>query len=752
MADSLYGIQIYLIIEVIKRLFIPFLFYCSGILAQGNKGILKSDTLVKVMDAVQISSRIHLDGVLQEAEWKLARPSPRFTQVEPVQGSMPNFDTEVKVLYNPQYLYFGIFAHDSMGKKAIRATDLRRDFDYRQHDLINFSFDGFNDKRNAMAMAINPYGVQRDYLAFDEIYVENEWDGLWAVRTTRTDSGWFAEIAIPWKTLRYPATSSPVQNWGFNVYRNRRRTNEITALSEFPRSVSAVRMSYAGVLRNLTPPPPKPNIRVQPYILTSYDRYRAVASEDVSDDTHVKLGADAKLAINQNAILDLTVNTDFAQADVDRQVNNVTRFSVFFPERRQFFLENSSLFSIGVSQIRERYGGLMRIQPFFSRRIGLDDFGNPIPINAGARFVSRSLKRNYGAILMRQRGVDSLPATNFLVARFSENLGKQNRIGMLVTVKNQPGASDVTSAVDGFFRLGKFHAISTMIMHSASGNTGRNGVSAFAQYFYTTNRWRIWCTETLVTKDFNPEMGFVSRNDVIGTTPGIYWFYRGEKLPFNKWLRAYEPGISAELYHQASTGTLIERQVNINPLYLNLQGGGYFSYGITSLFQRLTEPFEPLGLYISPGEYSYLRNYILASTDPSRFINLLADISWGSYFNGKLVSGDFTLQFAPLPHISLKGRFNRNHFMDVGEPETSSTIDLYSVEGRFALNPRLQLIGFYQKNMDNNSFNYNIRLSWEYQPLSYIYLVFNHRDFYDPEEFRQIEDHAIAKISYLRQF
>ncbi len=734
-----------------KRLFILLLFYSSGIFA-GSNAIFKPDSAVKEIEAVQISSHIQLDGLLQEAEWQLTSPSPRFIQVEPVQGSIPNFDTEVKVLYNPKYLYFGIFAHDSMGKKAIRATDLKRDFDYRQHDLINLSFDGFNDKRNAMAMAFDPYGVQRDYLAFDEIYVENEWDGLWSVRTNRTDSGWFAEIAIPWKTLRYPKTDSAILNWGFNVYRNRRRTNEITAFSEFPRSVSSVRMSYAGVLRNLQPPPPRSNIRIQPYILTSYDKYKAVESEDVSDDTHIKLGADAKLAINQNAILDLTVNTDFAQADVDRQINNVTRFSVFFPEKRQFFLENSSLFSIGVSQIRERYGGLMRIQPFFSRRIGLDDFGNPIPISAGARFVSRSLKRNYGAILMRQRGVDSLPATNFLVARFSENFGKQNRIGMLVTAKNQPDASNVTTAVDGFFRLGRFNSISTMLIHSASGSTGRNGISAFAQYFYTTNRWRIWWTESLVTKDFNPEMGFVSRNDVIGTTPGIYWFYRGDKLPFKKWLRAYEPGISAELFHQASTGSLIERQVNLNPFYLNLQGGGYFSLGIISLFQQLQVPFEPLGVYIGPGKYSYIRSYVLASTDPSRFINLLADFSWGSYFNGKLISGDWTLQFAPLPHISLKGRFNRNYFMGVGEPETSTTIDLYGVEGRFALNPRLQLIGFYQKNSDNNSFNYNIRLAWEYQPLSYIYLVFNHRDFYDPEQYRQIEDHAIAKISYLRQF
>jgi hypothetical protein len=744
MAEALKNIQ------VNKKFFI-FLLTAMPVYSQ-KVDVFKPDSVKKEIEAIQISSSLHVDGLLNEEEWKKAKPSPRFTQIEPYQGVAPNYDTDVKVLYNKQYLYFGIFSHDSLGKKAIRAIDLKRDFDYRQHDLINLSFDAFNDQRNAMAMALNPFGVQRDYLALDEIFVDNDWDGLWKAQTLRTDSGWFAEIAIPWETFRYPKTTDTVQNWGFNVYRNRRRTNEITALSEFPRSVSSVRMAYAGVLKNLRPPPPGTNIRIQPYILTSYDRYKTKEIGIESDDTNFKPGGDLKWVINPNTILDLTANTDFAQADVDRQVNNVTRFSVFFPERRQFFLENSSLFGIGVSQVKERWGGIMRIHPFFSRRIGLDDNGNPIPIDAGGRFVARSPKRNYGAILMRQRDLDTIPATNFFVGRFSENLGKQNRIGLLVAVKNNIDGSNITSAVDGFFRLHGVHSLSTMILHSVSTGSGRQGISGYAQYFYSTNQMKIWWTETLVTKDFNPEMGFVSRKDVVGTTPGIYWYYRGNKLPFKKWLRAYEPGISSEFYHQASTGKLIERQITAYPVYLNLQSGGYLGYGISSVYQRLSMPFDPLGVVIQEGSYSYFRNEILASTDPSRFINLLVIFNWGDYYNGKLISGDWTLQFAPIPHISLKGRFNRNYFSHVGEEVTTATIDLYSLEGRFALNPRLQFVGFYQKNSENSSQNYNLRFSWEYKPLSYIYLVFNHRSFNEPGQNTEIEDHAIAKISYLKQF
>ncbi len=380
--------------------------------------IFKPDSIKREIEAVRISTSLRVDGLINDDEWKNVKPVSNFIQIEPYQGKLPNHDTEIKVLYNKQYLYFAIFARDSLGKKAIRATDFKRDFNYWQHDLLNLSFDGFNDNRNAMALVTNAYGVQRDLLSFDDLYYDVDWDGLWRVRTTRTDSGWVAEMRIPWQTLRYPKTTDSVQHWGFNLYRNRRLTNEITAFSPYPRSYSALRMNYAGVLKNLQPPPPRPNIRIQPYLLGSYDHYRLNNPDSKNSDTNFKAGGELKWAINPNTILDLTVNTDFAQADADRQVNNVTRLSVFFPERRQFFLENASLFGVGQSQSDDGSGGSMRIQPFFSRRIGLDDYGNPIPIDAGGRFVYRSLKRNFGTMVMRQREVGESPGTNFIVGRY----------------------------------------------------------------------------------------------------------------------------------------------------------------------------------------------------------------------------------------------------------------------------------------------------------------------------------------------
>ena len=234
--------------------------------------VFEPDSIRKSIQSQKISTSIKIDGILNENEWKLSPSSPRFTMIEPFQGNKPNHETEVKVLFNKNFLYVGLYARDTMGKKALRAIDFKRDFNFMAHDMVTLSFDGFNDKRNAMAFAVNPYGVQRDLLAFDDAYYDVDWDGLWKTRTSRTDSGWYAEIAIPWKTLRYHINENETQEWGFNVYRNRRLTNEISALSPFPRSFTSLRMNYAGVLKGLQPPPPQTNIRIQPYLLTSFDK------------------------------------------------------------------------------------------------------------------------------------------------------------------------------------------------------------------------------------------------------------------------------------------------------------------------------------------------------------------------------------------------------------------------------------------------------------------------------------------------
>ncbi|CCH00765.1 hypothetical protein FAES_2756 [Fibrella aestuarina BUZ 2] len=760
---------------MIKPLLVLFLFTPFAAAAQ-DQPIFQPDSVKRVVVATPIQTQLRVDGRLDEAAWQQAVPANRFTMIEPVQRDRANHDTDIRLLFNQQYLYIGAFCRDSLGRRSIRATDLRRDFSFRSHDYIGISIDGFNDRRNAMMFMTNPYGTQRDLLSFDDLLYDTDWDGLWRVRTTRTDSGWVAEIAIPWQTLRYRGSQDSTQSWGINFFRNRRMTNEVSGWSRYPRSFSALRMDYAGRVAGLQPPPPRANIRVQPYVLVSSDRYNGTVVGNRRDEA-VKLGGELKWAINPNTVLDLTANTDFAQADADRQVNNVTRFSVFFPERRQFFLENASLFGPNLSPYEDLSGGSMRIQPFFSRRIGLDNAGNPIPIDAGARLVHRSLTTNYGALLMRQRGVGNSPTTTFAVGRFSQNIGPQSRIGALLTLRDesqlvdslgrvgQPGRTNWVGAIDGFFRLSESQSISTMLMRSGTsvGNVptagtsaaGDQGVAGYVQYLLQTNQWKFWWTESIVTASFNPGVGFVSRNDVVATTPGVFWLSRGKWLPFRRVIRAFEPGFMPEFYHSITTGRLVERQLNINPFWLNLQSGGFFGLFLNPTYQFLAEGFDPLGVRIAPGEYSYTRYAAWMASDPSRRLSYTLNYELGGYYNGNLATTDLTVRYAPLPHISLTGRYIGNQFSEVGENRESPSVKLYSIEGRFALNPRLQLIGFYQYNTDLNRDAYNIRLSWEYQPLSFLYLVFNQRAYTSTvrqQEFRQQEQHLIGKLSYLKQF
>ncbi|MFZ9159668.1 MAG: DUF5916 domain-containing protein, partial [Aquirufa sp.] len=366
----------------------------------------------KEFQPLKIERALKADGNLDEVEWSNAPSLGIDFQVEPFQGNKASFSSQVKMLYNHQYLYVAAILGDTVGKNGYRAPNLKRDYQFVENDLFGIAIDGFNDKRNAIVLQSNAYGAQRDLLAFDDRQFDIDWDGLYRVRTQRSDSSWVAEFAIPWQTLRYPKTDgTKAQDWGINFFRVRRASNELAVWSPHPRSMSPLRMDYAGKLTGIIPPPPTgTNIRFIPYLLqvSNNSEGTEIGNASTSD---FKLGGEIKWAISPTSIMDFTFNTDFAQADVDRQVNNISRFSVFFPERRQFFLENASLFSAGLAPVNEVVGGSMYIQPFFSRTIGLDQNVNPIAITAGTRFVYRSEKRNFGGIYMRHGEGDGDPFT-----------------------------------------------------------------------------------------------------------------------------------------------------------------------------------------------------------------------------------------------------------------------------------------------------------------------------------------------------
>lgn len=732
-----------------KEIFFVVLFGLTCRLPLYAQTVSKHQSSKKALISKRTAEIITINGLLNEESWDSVKVGLGFKQIEPDPGEDAKFKTEVKSLYNDQYLYFGIICHDTAGRNKFKVPDLKRDFAFQNHDLVGITIDGFNDRRNSMTFFVNPYGAQRDYLSFDDTYFDVAWDGLWRVNTTRTDEFWIAEFAIPWKTLRYKINGDKQPYFGLNVQRVRRTSNERSAWSVYPRSVGFNRMQYAGVITGFNPPKPATNILVNPHSLLTND-------PESPASISIKAGGEVKWALNPNLVFDATVNTDFAQADVDQLVNNLTRFSVLLPEKRQFFLENASLFGVGITGSENSPSGNISLIPFFSRRIGLDENNRPVPLDYGGRMVYRSAERNTGTMFIQQRGVDRNPRQRFFVGRYSENIGRYSRVGIITTAQRTVPTDTSnsflthTTAVDGFFRLNAENLLKGMVAY-AGGTTRKNGDWAgYVQYQYNNSRVNAWLTSVIITENFDPSAGFVSRRNVISATPGAELNLRGKWMPIQKKIRAYVPSLRGEFYHQASTGILQEQTIEVAPLAFNLINGGEIKGSYSHHYQNILTGFRPLGITISKGKYTYSRYRFAFSSDASRKLSYDVSYETGGYFNGNLNSIDASVAFSPNPYVSVEAGINRNDFKEVGTTAVDKTVNLYTLNSRLALNPQLQLTLSYQKNSLDDSSSYNGRFSWEYKPLSFIYLVFNRREF---DVFkRQPEQNSIVKINFLKQF
>jgi Domain of unknown function (DUF5916)/Carbohydrate family 9 binding domain-like len=736
------------------KIFAHGIFFCLLFFEAKSQEIFEPVRPQKKIVPSKIISTINVDGRLDEAAWDSAKSINDFIEINPKQGSTPSQPTFVRILYNNSYLYIAVTCMDKGGKKSIRATDFKRDFDAPYHDLFAIMIDGFKDARNAMAFLINPYGVQRDVLCFDDRFFDVEWDGLWKVRTQRTDSGWIAEIAIPWKTLRYPATAGAFQTWGINFTRQRRSTNEYYSWSPFPRAYSLTRMSYEGLLDSLVVPAASTNIRIQPYTLISAEKEHLYSNwkEDVKE------GGEIKWALASNKVLDLTFNTDFAQADVDQQLNNLQRFSIFFPERRQFFLENASLFKSGLDVNPDgNKGTQMTIQPFFSRKIGLDDNGNPINIQAGARYIQRGDKNALGLMSVRQASSDSLSPANFFIGRYTCGIGKQNQIGALITTRlqehafNKPieGYTNWSGTVDGFFRLSEKLQWNGMLSATSTPGKVEKGIAGYSQVFYRNDYVNAWWNQSFVSRNYSPEIGFVNRSNIICTSPGFYITDRGKWLP--AFIRSFDPGIKTDMLHTLNTGKLEEINLNIFPVWFEFHNGGYAGFSWRYQYQLLYGNFEPLNAMIAPGKYTYSRLDFQCSSDPSKKWNLKAEYSFGSFYDGRLQDINLQTRYSPVPQVSLTGGFEQYLLRQVGIQKLSAIYYLYNLQVKLALNPRIQLSVFYQKNTSTAVNGLNAKFSGEYKSLSYFYIVWNTRQWVE----NSIKERSLAgilKLSYLKQF
>jgi hypothetical protein len=665
------------------------------------------------IEARRATGSVTLDGRLDEPDWAAAPSVRGFRQIEPRQGETATFDTEVAVLYDDQQLYVGARCWDSQGAAAVRVRNLRRDFDFGTDDVFGVSFDTFRDGHNAMVFETNPWGVRRDQEVLDSDVQDLQWDGAWSVRTERGPEGWTVEMAIPWQTLRYPQNGS---EWSVNFVRVIRRLNETTGWSPWPRAYNPYRMSYAGLLVGIEPPPPSTNLRLQPYAVAT-DR------SGVSSDGSVEVGGDVKWAINPGTVLDVTVNTDFAQADADRQVVNLTRFSVLFPEQRPFFLESASLFSAGLER---------SVRPFFSRRIGLAEDGTPIAIHAGARLTHRNGRRSAGALVVRQAGSGSFDSTTFGVGRFVQNVGREGRVGALLTTRFDEagaGGASVTNTVgtfDTYLRPAPHLFVKAMLSGSTTSGHGGDGLAASLDFTYLGNRLAGGWLGEYVGPDYLPAAGFLIRPDLIRNYPGVTFDLRPRWKP--AFVRRFVFHTSANVFHRASDGQFQEAQWFVPLLGAWFSDSGWFLSYIVPNWQRLDVPFSPLpGVRVEPGRYQYNRFLLSTSSDTSRRFVVRGDFETGGFYDGSSQVLTLAAVATPSPRASLALSYTLNALHDIGRDRADSTTHLVAPILRLAFDPKLQLTLFYQRNTAASLSTWNARLSWEFRPLSYVYLVFNER-------------------------
>ncbi len=680
-----------------------------------------------------------LDGRLDDAAWAHDGTGD-FVQFEPHQGEKATHASTVWVAWDDDALYVAARLEQPGGWLAFNQRDLRRDWATTETDAFNVILDTFGDGRNAFTFAINPYGAQRDEQVIDDTLFEPNWDTVWASATARDEQGWTLELAIPWKSLRY---GPPGTQWGIQFFRRERGRNEDTAWSPVPRTFSAWRMTYAGRLEGIEPPPPRlVALQVRPYA-----SLRAERVDEGGPHFVPSAGGEVTWTPRSDTVVDLTVNTDFAETDVDRRVVNLTRFSVFFPERRQFFLESAGVFSVGDEGF---------IQPYFSRRIGLEN-GQPVPIAVGVRAVHRTPERSAGALFVQTLAARGAAPALFGVGRYTQHVGQQSRLGGLVALRHDfawnggDATTNVVPSVDGLWRSsggGVTLRASAMGSGTWTGARSRYGAAGYAEAELDSNLGGITFWGAGVTPDFEARTGFVGRENMVGVGTEGWLDWRPPTLP--SFLRNIGSSFEGWVLWSADRGEFQEASLWYAPLTFLFAGGDDVFLITDSSVQQLYEDFAPVpGVSFAPGRYAYTRLGVYAASQASRRVQLTAEVTGGRYYTSDTVRSVVGASVQPIPHVQVYGAWEYNRFWGEGVRAGVAEAHLLRIETRLAVSPKLQLIGSYQRDTAGNGSILNARLAWEFLPLSFLYVVFTDtRALFPWDGALPPEQRLVAKVAF----
>ncbi len=711
----------------LKNFALPFL--CLGLIVPVASAVAQSVTPPgerprPLTTATELSNAPVLDAmVVGDSAWDGVVPTTGFVQIRPTEGIDATRKTEVFIGYTSTALYIGVIAYDD-DPSTIVVADSRRDSSLDETDSFRFIIDGLLDRQNAYLFGTSPAGVQYDAQVIKEGEAGGfgaggggfnlNWDGSWNVEAKITDIGWVAEFEIPFKTLRYG--SGEVQEWGINFQRNIRSNNEIVFWAPLNRQRDINRVSEAGTLQGIRPPKSR-NLQITPYVLAS----RKEGGSIIGKENDQEFGVDIKYSLTPSLTLDATYNTDFAQVEVDDAVVNLDRFNIFLPEKRPFFLENADQFNVGTPE---------QVELFFSRRIGIND-GAEVPIEGGVR-VSGTVGTgtNLGFLYMSDEGITGSAAQNdYVVARVNQELPNRSSIGAIVVSREGDGSiigsrsddQNQTYGIDGAWGIGE-----NMLLQGYYAKTDTPGLTdddfAFStRMAYSSPKWSARLGYAEVREDFNPEVGFLRRDD----------YRRGDALIMRRFrpegaLLEVRPHIVVDNYWNLDG--FLETGFQHYDVHWEFKNGYQIDTGMNYLKDGLLEPFEIIdGVFVPAGTYSGHELQLRGNTNRGAPLSFSFKLNTGKRFGGDRTVLESTVNYRIGETFSSELIYVHNAY-DLPVMGGDFDVGLTRLRLSYSFTPQMLLQALIQYNDHEKVLSTNVRFSLLRTANSGLFVVYNEFD------------------------
>jgi hypothetical protein len=700
--------------------------------------------------AIALTAPLRLDGNLDEEIYQTITPISDFVQNEPQNGAPASERTEVWISFDDQNVYISVRSSETQPARMV-VNEMRRDsLAIVQNENFQFAFDTFYDRRNAISFQFNPIGGRLDGQIANEDQFNRDWNPIWSLEVRRHADGWTAEAAVPFKSIRFnPGTA---QIWGFQARRINRWKNEISYVTPLPAGTGDnghMRVSQYATLVGLQVPSDTRVLDLKPYLISDVTTDRNLArrrSNDVSGD----FGFDAKYSLTQNLTADFTYNTDFAQVEADEQQVNLTRFSLFFPEKREFFLENAGIFQFGGASTNNNSETPIM---FYSRRIGLDR-GLAVPIDAGGRVSGRQGAYTLGFINIQSGDEDDLgvTSTNFTAARLRRDVLRRSSIGAIYTRRSIAlGGNDGDAqlyGLDGIFNFYDNLSINTYWAQTKTPDSHDDDTSYRTQFDYDGDRYGLQAERMGIGRDFDPQVGFMRREDTHKNRAQL----RFSPRPRNRFKAVRKFSYSGSVEYYSNSDDEFESRERRLEFSTEFQSSEQLEINLVEFRERLVEPFDIAdGVIIPVGDYHYANIEVNFEVGQQRRASGTWFLEAGSFYGGTRTSFGYnsarvkiTPQLAVEPSISI----NR-----VELPYGDFTAKLASARTTYTITPMVFVSGLVQYNSSNRLFATNVRMRWEYQPGSELFVVYNDGRDTTGDGFPELQNRSvIVKVNRLFRF